>query len=127
MGNSQFSAIFEAGESGQGEGQEKCEEETGGIVVAVDEGKTQLAEPPRYVVWLLNDDYTTMDFVIEILMKFFKKNKEEAAHIMLEVHHHGRGVAGIYSLEIAETKAEQVHDYAKSRGFPLRCEVNPYT
>jgi ATP-dependent Clp protease adaptor protein ClpS len=96
-----------------------------GTDIAIQEAPPQLAEPPRFVVWLLNDDYTTMEFVIEVLMKFFKKTQEQAMEIMLKVHQQGRGVAGIYSYEIAETKVSQVTDYAKAKGFPLKCELEP--
>ena len=91
--------------------------------VAVEEGRPELREPPRFAVVLLNDDYSTMEFVIEVLQRFFHKQKEEAMQIMLAVHNAGKGVAGIYSRDIAETKAQQVHDHARGRGFPLRCEV----
>ena len=80
-------------------------------------------EPQQYTVILLNDDYTTMEFVIEVLQKFFKKNADEAHAIMLKVHQAGKGVAGIYSLDIAETKAAQVVEYAKAKGHPLKCDI----
>lgn len=85
----------------------------------------ELKQPPQYAVILLNDNYTTMEFVIEVLMRFFRKNHEEALQIMLHVHQKGRGVAGVYSHEIAETKVYQVHELAKSRGFPMRCTIEP--
>jgi len=66
-----------------------------------------------------------MEFVVEVLQSFFKRTQEEAVQIMLKVHHQGSGVAGIYSHEIAETKAVQVMEYAKTRGFPLKCSVEP--
>jgi ATP-dependent Clp protease adaptor protein ClpS len=66
-----------------------------------------------------------MEFVVEVLKRFFQKTGEEAAQIMLRVHHEGRGVAGIYSHDIAETKVFQVHQLAKSRGYPLRCVIEP--
>lgn len=91
--------------------------------VAVEEGRPRLKEPPRFAVVLHNDDYTTMEFVVEILRRYFQKTPEEAASIMLSVHRQGRGVAGVYSYEIAETKAVQVEDHARSRGFPLKCTV----
>jgi ATP-dependent Clp protease adaptor protein ClpS len=82
-------------------------------------------EPPKYAVVLHNDDYTTMEFVIEVLLRFFQKNQEQAINIMLRVHKEGRGVAGIYSFEIAETKASQVTQLAQTRGHPLLCTVEP--
>ena len=86
---------------------------------------TEWSVPPEYAVVLHNDDYTTMDFVIEVLSKFFQRTQEEAVKIMLKVHQEGKGVAGVYSFEIAETKAMQVHEYAKSKGHPLKCTVEP--
>ena len=82
-----------------------------------------LQEPPRYKVLLHNDDYTTMDFVIMILQTVFGKNTDEATRIMLNVHHQGVGLAGIYSLEIGETKVALVHQLAKKNQFPLRCSL----
>ena len=76
-------------------------------------------------VLLHNDDFTTMEFVIEVLAKFFRKNADEAAKIMLSVHYNGSGVAGIYPAEIAETKVSQVTDYAKAHGFPLKVTAEP--
>ena len=82
-----------------------------------------LQEPPLYRVLLHNDDYTTMDFVVMILQTVFHKNTEEATRIMLNVHHQGIGIAGIYTREIAETKVEIVHKMAKQHQFPLRCSL----
>src|SRR4051812_25494299 len=79
----------------------------------------------RYKVIFHNDDYTTMEFVIEVLMKFFHKSETEATHIMLSVHHKGHGVAGLYTKDVAETKVAQVTDYAQENGMPLRLSVEP--
>ena len=83
----------------------------------------QLKEPDEYRVVLLNDDYTTMEFVVAVLMSVFAKCREEADRIMLDVHRRGRGVVGAYPWDIALTKAEQVHALARQREFPLRCLV----
>lgn len=91
--------------------------------VAVETGRPRLKEPSRYAVVLHNDDYTTMEFVIEVLRRFFGKTGEDAARIMLKVHNEGRGVAGIYGFDIAETKAAQVEEHAKAHGYPLKCSV----
>jgi ATP-dependent Clp protease adaptor protein ClpS len=80
-------------------------------------------KPHFYRVYLLNDDYTTMDFVVYILMTIFDKSKVEATSIMLYVHRHGKGLAGIYPKEIAETKVFQVETLARSYGFPLKCII----
>ena len=83
----------------------------------------KLKEPRDYVVVLLNDNYTTRDFVVEILKQVFNKNFEEAVSIMLNVHNKGRGVVGIYTWDIANTKASQVHAIAKQYEYPLKCIV----
>jgi len=82
-------------------------------------------EPDEYKVILLNDHYTTMDFVVEILVVIFRKTVDEAAKIMMNVHNKGKGVAGIYTWDIAVTKIEQVHEAAKASQFPLRCTIEP--
>ena len=100
-------------------------DEEQGVGIAVQEGRPILKEPPRYAVLLANDDYTTMEFVVEVLRRFFQRNEEEAVQIMLQIHQKGRGIAGIYHFEIAETKAQQVVEYASSMGFPLKSYVEP--
>lgn len=82
-----------------------------------------IEEPPMYRVLLYNDDYTTMQFVVELLMVVFHKTLEEATRIMLNVHQSGVGVCGVYSYEVAETKVETVHELARERGFPLKCSM----
>ena len=84
---------------------------------------TKFKEPPEFFVILLNDDYTTMDFVVEILMTIFHKNLKDANHIMLEIHKKGKGIVGRYTWDIAVTMTEQVHAAAKENEFPLRCIV----
>jgi ATP-dependent Clp protease adaptor protein ClpS len=81
----------------------------------------EVDEPPMYRVLLLNDDYTTMDFVVEVLVYVFQKPPEEATLIMLNVHRKGVGVCGIYPFEIAETKVNLVENLARENGFPLKC------
>ena len=86
--------------------------------------KTQKPKPPSmYSVLLFNDDYTPMEFVVEVLERFFNKNREQATQIMLQVHTKGSGVCGIYPLDIAETKVSQVLDLAKEQGHPLQCNM----
>ena len=82
--------------------------------------KTQKQEPELYQVTLLNDDYTTMEFVVTVLESVFEKSPAEAFQIMMNVHRNGRGLAGVYPWEVAETKVETVTKMAKSAGFPLR-------
>jgi len=95
--------------------------------VVVQESRHKATDPPRYAVILHNDDYTSMEFVVEVLKRYFHKKEEEAVQIMLQVHQQGKGVAGVYHHEIAETKVVQVHEYARSKGFPLRCSIEPAT
>jgi ATP-dependent Clp protease adaptor protein ClpS len=85
--------------------------------------KPKTAQPKNYKVCLLNDDFTTMDFVVRVLMFYFGHDVSSAMQIMLQVHSDGKGVCGVYPYEIAETKAAQVREYAKANNFPLRCSV----
>jgi len=87
--------------------------------------KEKFKEPEQFRVILLNDDYTTMDFVVDVLMIIFHKSIEDANKIMLDVHKKGRGVVGVYTWDIAVTKTEQVHAAAKASEFPLMCIVEP--
>lgn len=82
-----------------------------------------LKEPKKYKVLLLNDDYTVMDFVVDVLMSIFHKSMQEAEAVMLEIHKNDRGLCGVYTHEIAETKVMQVHKKAKESGFPLKAEM----
>jgi len=90
---------------------------TQGDVSVLDRSKAE--RPPKYKVLLHNDDYTTMEFVIEVLGEYFEKTRTEATRIMPHVHHHGLGVAGIYPFEIAETKVHQVTEHARVCEHPL--------
>ena len=85
--------------------------------------KPELKKPPLFKVILLNDDYTPMEFVIEVLEIFFKKNREQATYIMLTVHTKGKGICGIYTRDIAETKSTKVNQYAREHEHPLLCQV----
>ncbi len=85
----------------------------------------ELARPPMYVVILFNDDYTPMEFVIEVLQQYFLLDLDRATEVMLTVHYRGKGVAGVYPRDIAETKAQQVNHYARSQGHPLLCQIEP--
>jgi len=83
----------------------------------------KVKEPPMYRVLLHNDDYTTMEFVVEILVHIFHKTIEDATRIMLNVHEKGIGVCGVYTYEVAETKVDTVHSIARDHGFPLKCSM----
>lgn len=87
--------------------------------------KDRVEVPRRFKVVMHNDDYTTMEFVVEVLQKFFSKSLVEAQAIMLEVHSKGRGICGIYTREIAETKTAKVVEYARGKGHPLKCTSEP--
>ncbi len=89
------------------------------IQYSIDES-LQIKEPKKYKVLLLNDNYSTMDFVVDILIKIFRKNIDEANAIMLNVHKNGKAVCGIYSYEIASTKVAQVQANARKAQFPLK-------
>jgi ATP-dependent Clp protease adaptor protein ClpS len=82
-------------------------------------------EPEEFKVILLNDHYTTMEFVVEVLMEIFHKNGDDANRIMLDVHRKGKGIVGVYPWDIAATKIEQVHAAARVSEYPLRCIVEP--
>jgi len=83
----------------------------------------ELREPAKYKVLLHNDDYTTMEFVVEVLRAVFHKTASDATQIMLAIHKHGRGVCGVYTAEIAETKVTAVRQMARQGGFPLKCTM----
>ena len=91
--------------------------------LAVEEAKPKLKKPKKYKVVLLNDDYTPMEFVVQILTKFFAMNQELATKVMLTVHTSGKAVCGEYSYEIAETKVELVNDYSRQHQHPLLCTM----
>lgn len=83
----------------------------------------EIREPKRFKVLLHNDDYTTMEFVIAVLMRVFRKTEAEATQIMLSVHQNGIGVCGVYTSEVAELKVTLVRKLAKDNGYPLRCTM----
>jgi ATP-dependent Clp protease adaptor protein ClpS len=89
------------------------------------EREARVEKVRRFKVLFHNDDYTTMEFVVLVLRKFFHKTETEATHIMLSVHHKGHGVAGIYTRDVAETKVNQVMTYAKEEGMPLLVTSEP--
>jgi ATP-dependent Clp protease adaptor protein ClpS len=87
--------------------------------------KQKTEPPPMYKVMLNNDDYTPMDFVIEVLTQFFSMDSEKANQLMLTVHYRGKAVCGIYTAEIAETKVMQVNQYSRKHQHPLMCSMEP--
>ena len=91
-----------------------------GVIV---KSKPKTKKPSMYKVLMLNDDYTPMEFVVDVLQNIFQKNREEATKIMLHVHQKGVGICGIYTYEIAETKVTQTVDYARKNQHPLQCTL----
>ena len=91
--------------------------------LVVQEAKPRLKRPPLFKVLLLNDDYTPMEFVVEILQTFFAMDRSKATQVMLQVHTRGSGVCGVFSRDVAETKVEQVNDYARQHQHPLMCTM----
>lgn len=88
---------------------------------SIEEVKTEIQPPAMYKVILLNDDYTPMDFVVEILQRFFRMDIDAATQVMLSVHYEGKGICGVYTADIAETKVDQVNRFARKHEHPLLC------
>lgn len=97
--------------------------DTGAVGHVVTKTKDDTQKPSMYKVLLLNDDYTPMEFVVHVLERFFGKGQEDATRIMLHVHHHGVGICGVFTYEIAETKVTQVMDFARQHQHPLQCTM----
>lgn len=91
--------------------------------LALQEAKPKLKEPQMYRVVLLNDDYTPMDFVVDVLQSIFRMPHEKATQVMLHVHTKGKGVCGVFSFEIAETKVAEANDYSRQNEHPLQCSM----
>ncbi|MGH8502098.1 MAG: ATP-dependent Clp protease adapter ClpS [Gammaproteobacteria bacterium] len=100
---------------------DKKSQGSGGL--AVEESRPKAKKPPLYKVVLINDDYTPMEFVVHVLESFFKMDAETAVRIMLHVHTRGKGVCGIFTRDIAETKVAQVNDYSRANQHPLLCAM----
>ncbi|QIT55435.1 ATP-dependent Clp protease adapter ClpS [Aquisalimonas sp. 2447] len=91
--------------------------------LSVEEAKPGLKRPPLYRVLLLNDDYTPMEFVVDVLQTFFNMDRSRATQVMLQVHTQGSGICGVFSRDVAETKVEQVNDYSREHDHPLLCTM----
>ena len=91
--------------------------------LALEEAKPKLKKPPMYKVLILNDDYTPMEFVVQVLETFFGMDREKATRIMLHVHTRGMGVCGVFTKDVAETKVTQVNDFSRSNQHPLMCTM----
>ncbi len=104
---------------------EKFDPDSGVVTETRTKPKEKLKRPPLYKVLLHNDNYTTRDFVVAVLMEVFHKSETDAVQIMLHVHYNGIGVAGVYTYEVAETKVRTVEALAKENDFPLRVSMEP--
>ena len=91
--------------------------------LALEEAKPKVKRPPIFKVVIHNEDYTPMEFVVQVLEKFFAMNREKATQIMLHVHTRGKGVCGVFTRDVAETKVVQVNDYSRSHHHPLLCAM----
>ena len=91
--------------------------------VVLEEARPEVGLPPMYRVVLLNDDFTPMEFVVEVLQMFFGMNHDRATQVMLHVHTRGKGVCGVFTFEIAETKVVQVNEYSRQHEHPLKCTL----
>jgi ATP-dependent Clp protease adaptor protein ClpS len=91
--------------------------------LAVEASKPEVARPPLFQVVLLNDDFTPMEFVVEVLRGFFNMDQEQAVQVMLHVHTRGKGVCGVFTREVAETKVTQVNEYSRTHQHPLLCTM----
>ena len=89
-------------------------------------GRPKLAKPPMYRVFMLNDDFTPMDFVVDILIRFFHKSETEATKLMLQVHHEGKAQCGIFPRDIAESLVDKVETHSQANGHPLRCSIEKH-
>jgi len=107
------------GGNGAGNGEGDNDGRTGALTIT----RTRTKKPSMYKVLMLNDDYTPMEFVVDVLQHIFQKTREEATKIMLHVHQKGVGVCGVYTYEVAETKVTQTVDYARKNQHPLQCTL----
>jgi ATP-dependent Clp protease adaptor protein ClpS len=96
-----------------------------GEVASIEKEEIKTKKPPKYKVLMHNDDYTSMEFVVHVLKRFFLKTQGEAESIMLKIHHEGLAVCGIFTHEVAESKTVKVNRYSRSKGHPLKCSVEP--
>lgn len=115
-------AWFASADDGAGDGDDAIGNDgDGNDTSVITKVKPKLKKPSLYRVLLLNDDFTPMEFVVEVLARFFQMNLEQATHVMLHVHQNGVGECGVYTYEVAETKVTQVMDHARKNQHPLQC------
>lgn len=99
------------------------EDQRGGSGLEIEQARPKLKRPPLYTVLLLNDDYTPMEFVVQVLERFFRMDRVRATQVMLHVHTRGRGVCGVFARDVAETKVAQVNEFSRSHQHPLLCTM----
>ena len=99
------------------------QDDDGPVIGAVTKTRVETKKPSMYKVLMLNDDYTPMEFVVHVLERFFRKNREEATRIMLHIHRRGVGLCGVFTYEVAETKVTQGMDFARQHQHPLQCTL----
>jgi ATP-dependent Clp protease adaptor protein ClpS len=104
---------------------EPNDKETQGDTGVLEKTREKLEEPPLYKVMMFNDDYTPMEFVVHMLKSVFRKSDSDAVQIMLDIHHKGFAVVGLFSYEVAETKTHQVNETAQKHEFPLLTKFEP--
>jgi len=114
-------SVTEANDSQRAHDDHEHDLDEAGSTQTLTRPESQTKKPSMYKVVLLNDDFTPREFVVHVLIRFFSKNETEATQLMLQVHHKGSGIAGVYSYEIAETKTYQVNSYSKQNQYPLKC------
>lgn len=123
MGNLKKYQLFLSRASTPCASMNSSEDDAGDSGTAVQAEKPKLKRPPLYKVVMINDDYTPMEFVVETLETFFSMDREKATRVMLTVHTQGKATCGIYSRDVAETKAAQVNQFARDNEHPLICEI----
>ncbi len=111
------------GWTGQVGSERESDERQGSHSLIVEEAAPRLRQPPQYQVVLLNDDYTPMEFVVDVLERIFGLDRTRATRVMLEVHTRGKGICGVFTFEIAETKVAQVTSYSRQNQHPLLCTM----
>lgn len=115
-----FAASADDGDKDGSKGDDKDGDDQAGVVTKTE---TKTKQPSMYKVLLLNDDYTPMEFVVMVLKRFFRMDMEQATRVMLHVHQKGVGICGVFSYEVAETKVNQVMDFARQNQHPLQCTL----
>jgi ATP-dependent Clp protease adaptor protein ClpS len=123
IGRLDLTSTVQSYDASMSQGNEPEHEQHTGVAVAT--ARPEVKRPPLFQVLLMNDDFTPMDFVVEVLQVFFALNREKATQVMLHVHTRGRGVCGVFTREVAETKVAQVNEFSRHHQHPLMCSMEP--